>query len=171
MGDDPSPTEIATTPEWREDMVEARKRRGMGQEELGFRVTHKHNQQGAISQIETGGIRASALVLPICAELRIPPPMHYISASQRDWAKLGHRLEELDPAQFTAVTALIASMVERADAARTAAQQKAEGEAKARKPMRAIGSATVGSREVPLRAPDTLPFERPATKPTRKKPR
>lgn len=152
-------------------MIAARKAKKLTQGELGVKVgLPSATAQAMISQIETGAVNASKFVLPICKALRIPPPMHFISAEQRAWSKLGHRLEEVDEKQFAQVMSMIATIVETHDKAKAEAEQRA-AEAEQRraalfpkKKTRAVGSATLGSRAVSVAPGATLPFEKPPRK-------
>jgi transcriptional regulator with XRE-family HTH domain len=164
VSDDPSPSEIATTPEWRKEMAAARRLEKFTQGELGVKVgIPADSAQAMISQIETGAVSGSKFVLPICRVLGIPPPMHFITPAQRKWSTLGHRLEKASKVQFEQVLGLIESML-----AGTEAPPETE---KPTPKVRPIGRASVTTREVPLRPADTLPFEESATSKRKKKPR
>lgn len=104
--------ELQTNAYWRTQMSVRRAARKLSQEKLARTVgTH----QSMIFDIENGHVTSSKFILPICRALGIAPPTHLLSAEQRRWSRLGHRLQEIDPAEFSDVMALVASRVARVD--------------------------------------------------------
>jgi transcriptional regulator with XRE-family HTH domain len=107
--------ELATNDEWRGIMARARKSHGLSQQETAERLG---TSQAAISKIESGEIRSTTLVLPICALLSIPLPEHVADEEDRNWMNLSRVLRHHRPAMARDMLALIEKMVEeiRADA-------------------------------------------------------
>ncbi len=101
--------ELAFDSEWSESVIKARKNAGLNQSELAAKVGTSQNM---ISLIESNGVGSSTFVLPICKELKIPPPAFYASSDQKRWADLGHRLRLRDPKKFTLAMALAESLVD-----------------------------------------------------------
>jgi hypothetical protein len=64
-----------------------------------------------ISQLETGGIRASASVLPICRELGIQPPTFFEHEDVRRWVLLGRQLRAKSDVVFQRALGMVESMV------------------------------------------------------------
>lgn len=104
------PPELATTPEFRADMIEARERRGLSQERLGNMVGTSQNM---ISLIESGAVRGSKYVLPIARKLGIRLPVHHGGdEDQQTWSALGQLLASKSAKQFRQAMALVEAMVE-----------------------------------------------------------
>jgi|ERR1044071_5936945 transcriptional regulator with XRE-family HTH domain len=103
------PPELATSPEFRADMVRARKAKHWTQKQLGARVG---TSQNIISLIESGEITSSGYVLPICKALGIAPPQFHENEEQKHWSQLGHLLSAKSPKQFRRALALVESMLE-----------------------------------------------------------
>jgi transcriptional regulator with XRE-family HTH domain len=111
---------VTITAEWRERMYAARKAQGIRQHELAakFKVT-----QATISEIEKGKTHVSRLVMPICRELKIAPPVVDVDEDQDQdveeveffsrWQRLGDVLRERSPDLAEQVLALAESMAEK----------------------------------------------------------
>jgi transcriptional regulator with XRE-family HTH domain len=108
VGADPDP-EVATNDEWREIMVAARKDLGMTQAQLATRIGAKQPQ---ISEIESGDVVSSALILPICRVLKIAEPQHYVDEDQKLWSQLGHLLRNKSMKKYRRYLALLESEIE-----------------------------------------------------------
>lgn len=114
--DDHSP-EIPTTELWRRAMREARKAQSVTQVELAQRV---RCTQPVIAGIERGSIKSSTLVIPICDELKIPPPHVLVEDSiDERWIEVGRRLRRKMPALFDGQLAGIESMLKSLEKAET----------------------------------------------------
>lgn len=141
-------------------MVATRERKELTQSELATRIG---TTQNTISLIESGESSSSRHILPICKVLRIPVPMHYVSAEQQRWAIAGHRLEEINPDQFQQVLSLVETMISQfADAPKPVAKPVE----KPKKPLRSIGRAglVIGGDNSALRSADETPAEAAARK-------
>lgn len=114
---DPSP-ELATNKEWRGIMARARKDHGLSQAELGTKVLTSQNM---ISLIESGEVGSSRFVLPICAELSIPPPTHFENEDERAWWQAGHVLRAKSPRRYQRLLDLIREEAAEVDADATGA--------------------------------------------------
>lgn len=71
--------------------------------------------QNVISMIESGKVRQSKFILPICDVLKIPPPqVLFEDQVEQRWVEAGRRLRRLDPrvfeAQLEAVERLASSL-------------------------------------------------------------
>ena len=109
--------EISTTAAWRVAMRTKREAREMNQDELGRRVGVSQN---VISKMETGILRSSKAVLPICNVLRIPPPMALFEDElDQRWYDKGRQLRALAPGTFemmlAAVEGALANLLEQAE--------------------------------------------------------
>lgn len=104
--------ELATNGEWRGIMVRARKEHGLSQDELGAKLGIS---QAMVSKIESGESRSSALVMPICRILGIPPPEHFVDEFEKEWVRLGRALRYRNEEQARAARQLIESMVKQAE--------------------------------------------------------
>jgi transcriptional regulator with XRE-family HTH domain len=90
--------EISTTADWRTLMRRTREAKELKQHELGARVGVSQN---VISKLETGEMRASKAVIPICNVLRIPPPMALFEDElDQRWHEVGRRLRSIDSSKF-----------------------------------------------------------------------
>jgi putative transcriptional regulator len=89
--------EIPTNAEWRALMRAARKRKKLSQGALGRLVGVS---QAQISDIETGQSLASSVILAICRELDIDPPVVTENQLQRRWIEAGRVLAVRSPTAF-----------------------------------------------------------------------
>lgn len=105
--------ELPTTEIWRGVMKRARKAAEFSQESLARRIGCT---QPMIAGIERGTVRSSALILPICDVLNIPPP-HVLVEDEVDerWIELGRLLRAKMPALFDGQLAGIESMLKTLD--------------------------------------------------------
>lgn len=115
--------ELATNDEWRGIMRRARATRGWSQAELAQRVGTSQNM---ISNIESGSVRASQFVMPICEQLGINPPMFYLDEDDRSWIQLGRVLRARDMEVFRRALALVEVMAETASRAASAPDPTSE---------------------------------------------
>ncbi len=106
--------EVATTPEWREKMVVARKARKNDrgkpttQEELGRLVGTSQNMISLMEKgLADGGIDSSQFVLPVCHVLGIGPPVHFGSDAFKAWVEIGYLMEMSDVRQLEAMLRMI----------------------------------------------------------------
>ena len=89
-GDFDAYPEIATTPQWRERVREARAREGLNQGQLAAKLG---TTQPTISDLETGKIAQSRLVTPISLELKVPLPYApALDELERRWIEAGQLL-------------------------------------------------------------------------------
>lgn len=99
--------ELPTNVHWRELMAATRKKAGLSQEELGRRVDAT---QVSISKIESGETASSTYIRPICRELSIPLPEHFVDEEQRRfWSELSI-VQRNNPDQYRAVLDLVHSI-------------------------------------------------------------
>lgn len=122
------PPELTTTPEFRRDMVKARRAKHLTQKQLGARIG---TSQNIISLIESGKVETSSYILPICKVLVIAPPSFHQDDDQKQWAQLGHLLRVKNPKQFRRALALVESMLE--DSTQAPAEHDAAKDADDRK--------------------------------------
>jgi transcriptional regulator with XRE-family HTH domain len=123
--DDDEMPDLATSSEWREIMVRARKEprppdypNGMTQQQLGEKVGVS---QVTISKIESGEQGSSTHILAICRVLGVPAPQHFADEHARMWADLGHVLRHGDPEQYEQILRMVELQAKRAiDAQRKA---------------------------------------------------
>lgn len=160
--DDERP-ELPTNAEWRTDMLETRKRKRIDQAQLAQKVG---TEQPQISAVETGAVGTSRLVMPICRALGIAPPSHLMRPEQRHWSRLGHRLQELAPAQFRHHVASVEHLVELEEQRRQReSEQLIPPLTPKNKKARPMGSASIDvpqKRQQGRRTGDELPFEPPS---------
>ncbi len=129
-------------------MVAAREAKGMSQGQLGGRIGLS---QPSISAIESG--HGSRYIPDVCRILKIPGPMHGWSEQQRQWAVIGHKLEERSPAAFKMALSNIQQILDELQASSEPSTEATPP--KVKRPLRAMGSASVGIKSGP---PDvTLP--------------
>lgn len=108
--------ELATNEEWRGIMVRARKDHKWSQDKLADKIG---SSQAIISKIESGEVRTTSLVMPICRVLGIPPPEHFVDEFEKEWVRLGRALRYRNESQARAARTLIESMVKQYDAPAT----------------------------------------------------
>jgi transcriptional regulator with XRE-family HTH domain len=101
--------ELSTTEHWRDLMERSRRAAKLTQRQLADKV---HVSQNVISMIESGRIKQSKYILPICDELKIPPPhVLFEDEVEQRWVEAGRRLRKQDPRVFQAQLEAMERMV------------------------------------------------------------
>jgi transcriptional regulator with XRE-family HTH domain len=128
--DDENP-KLSTNGEWRDAMRMERKARGWSQTDLAIACGFPEAQD-AISRVETGDVRRSHLVMPICRALEIEPPDFYTDEKMRRFYRDMEFVEQHLPA-------MAKNIQDHIDAARSAAEKIAEASRPAEQPPKKTG--------------------------------
>jgi len=109
---DEKPPELATNDTWRGIMARARKDHDLSQQQLADKLG---STQAAVSKIESGEIRSSTLVIPICTLLQIPLPEYLANEEDRRWHQIGRALRHRSPEMAKRIAALCESLADAAE--------------------------------------------------------
>ena len=108
-GDDSDYPELATTPQWRAQVKEARRRQGLNQGQIAARLG---TTQPTISDIETGAIAQSKLVTPISDLLGVSIPYASVEDDlERRWIDAGRLLRARHRGVFSQQLASLESLI------------------------------------------------------------
>jgi len=102
--------ELHTTEYWRGMMRRARQAKGLSQEALAAKAGIS---QAMLSRIESGEVRSSKAIVPICDELGIPLPQ-FVTGDQLDlrWQEAGMVLRRRSQIFFEQQLRLVETMIE-----------------------------------------------------------